>query len=1130
MHHLLGHVSFKKVLELACDPNSGVRVRRSDIATAPACQSCIMAKSRRLRLPDTASRIPATQLGELVHSDTVPVSVTSAAGYTWFVIFLDAWSRWIAVYLYGSKKELLACFMQYTTQCALQHGRDVRVLRGDNEFNTASFRNFCATRGIRQEFSVPHRQGQNGSAERMVRTIGEAIVAIMQHAGLPGSFWAHALLYVVYMFNRTRSTTEAGSMPPILRWSKTMPADTARYHVWGCVCFAHVEKQQRRGKFQARARKALFLGYSTNHDGFVVFLLDTKRVVVRRDVIFDETVVAKDLQLPPSYWAPAVPSGHTSSATLVINIDPGGAPVASRLDANEITTSLNYGPKWASVNGGNYWNKVCEVCNGKTPPLVPCTYCNVALHPMCMNPPQRLPPAGLYACAACTEDAGSPSSVAPAAMHVCVSGGCARHSLRTPLRGEKGGEGSTTTANITAPAVLAAAPRTTAAPEPAVVTRAVATASTAGTTTTPAPTAVPSSMAAPAPTAATATTDAEAKMAPPQLTARELDNITCLEAGLAEQYTLDPVHVLPLPFTTTQDDGGASAHGCYTTTAAAYLTVLAGGEHYEEPLTYRKSLASPQASDWAHAVKTELRALSDMGTFKLVPIPDGRRALTVKWVFKVKTTSDGDLERFKARLVARGFMQLEGVDYGDTYSPVARYASLRFVLAEGAHAQKHIHVTDFTSAFLNSDMDEEEEVFVGIPPGYVESLDTEERARFDELVRLYGKRLGLKLMRGLYGLKQAPRMWSQTLHAFLTGVELKFTQSNFDPCLYYREESDGTFSYLLVYVDDTVLSIRSLQTMEAVKRCLGNKFKMRDLGEICWILRMRVVYNRAQRTLYIDQCRYTLAVLERFKMLEAKAAAVPAPPPRLSKVDGEPLPPSTPYRQAVGALMHLVVGTRPDLAFAVSQVSRFSSAPTTVHWKAVTTILRYLVGTINLGLVFKPSAAAQPASPIRIYAHVDADWGGEPDTRRSTTGFILWVGTMPISWRSKLQGSKTVALSSTESEYVAACGCVQEVMWLRQLVAELGHRQNSATVIFEDNKGVLDLADHPVSGGRTKHIDVKFHYVRQCHLAKSVEMTKIDTKKNTGDLMTKPLGKQVWCVLMPHIMHEVPEDVPAAKE
>ena len=498
----------------------------------------------------------------------------------------------------------------------------------------------------------------------------------------------------------------------------------------------------------------------------------------------------------------------------------------------------------------------------------------------------------------------------------------------------------------------------------------------------------------------------------------------------------------------------------------------------DEP-TYREALAGPQATEWKKAMKAEYDALVANGTWDVVPRPKGMNIIGSKWVLRVKRNADGSVCKFKARFVARGFSQVFGEDYFETFSPVTQCTSIRCLVALAAQHGWKLYQMDVCSAFLNADV--QEEIYVRPPPG------------------MEGEMSGqvLRLRKSLYGLKQAPRNWNGLLDSFLLSVGLK--KSAADPCLY----SNGHQVMVTVWVDDLILTGAHQQRINKLKTQLSNRFKMKDEGELNWCLGMRIITHQDGH-ITMDQEQYIKTMLARFKMSECKPASTPAAlGVRLLKQDG----PQTkseiadmkqvPYRAAVGSLLYASIRTRPDIASAVRAVAKFSNNPGKKHWTAVKRIFRYLKGTTSFGISFSRGKS-------QLVGYCDSDWANDPESRKSVSGYVFLLAGGPVSWKSKAQNS--VALSSCEAEYMAAASAAQEAIHLRRLMASVGQSMSSATIMLEDNQGCIALAHNPVHHSRSKHIDLRAHFIREKVAQGVVDLKYIPTDKQLADILTKPLG------------------------
>ena len=529
----------------------------------------------------------------------------------------------------------------------------------------------------------------------------------------------------------------------------------------------------------------------------------------------------------------------------------------------------------------------------------------------------------------------------------------------------------------------------------------------------------------------------------------------------------------------------------------AYALTIAEDMGIEEPSTYTEAVSCSESEKWAVAMAEELESLHKNQTWDLVPLPKEKRAIGCKWVFKKKEGIPGiEIGRYKARLVAKGYNQREGIDYDEVFSPVVKHTSIRVLLAIVAQFDLELEQLDVKTAFLHGDL--EETIYMAQPEGYyVEGKE-------DHVCRL---------KKSLYGLKQSPRQWYKRFDSFM--IQSGYHRSSYDSCVYLKKISDKSFVYLLLYVDDMLIAAKNMSDVMILKKSLSEEFEMKDLGPAKKILGMEIQRDRKAGKLYLSQRRYIEKVLEKFGMQNSKPVSTPlASHFRLSAIQSpqseieEAAMSSVPYSSAVGSLMYAMVCTRPDIAQAVSVVSRYMAHPGKVHWQAVKWILRYLRGSTKLGLMFDGNSS----NCTSVVGFVDSDYAGDIDKRRSLTGYLFTLSGSAISWKSTLQS--TVALSTTEAEYMAAAEAVKEAIWLRNLVQELGLKQEVNSVVFCDNQSAICLVKNQAYHERTKHIDIKYHFIREAFTERNITVKKVDTADNPADMLTKivPVNKFKHCL------------------
>jgi hypothetical protein len=489
----------------------------------------------------------------------------------------------------------------------------------------------------------------------------------------------------------------------------------------------------------------------------------------------------------------------------------------------------------------------------------------------------------------------------------------------------------------------------------------------------------------------------------------------------------------------------------------------------DEPRNFAEAVTSDEASRWRTAMNEEMASLEENSTWELHNLPEGRKAISNRWVYRKKRNVVGEVTRFKARLVVRGFSQREGIDYTETFSPVARFDTIRAVLSIAADEKLELSQFDVKTAFLHGFIDEE--IYMEQPEGYND-----------------GSQRVCKLLRSLYGLKQSPRCWNKRFKDVL--MNLEFQESTADPCLYFRITGNDKI-ILVLYVDDGIVAATNRQSINIFLDKLKEEFQITVDTLGCFL---NVQIERSiDGTIHITQKRYIEDV---FRMDSANPVSTPIEKCEPLGITEESTSTSAPYREAVSCLMYLAVATRPDIAFAVAYVSRFLEKPKERHWSAVKRIFKYLRGTSALGIRYDALGNAQ------LEAYSDSDFASDPDTRRSVSGIVFKYSGGAIVWASRRQQS--VSLSTTEAEYVAASEAAKDVVWLTRLFNEIAPF-DATPVLQVDNASAIKLAKNPIFHKRSKHIDVRAHFVRELVEEGKLIIEHIASKDQVADLLTKPI-------------------------
>jgi hypothetical protein len=522
------------------------------------------------------------------------------------------------------------------------------------------------------------------------------------------------------------------------------------------------------------------------------------------------------------------------------------------------------------------------------------------------------------------------------------------------------------------------------------------------------------------------------------------------------------------------------------------VCIAESGSH--EPVTYEE--ASQQAV-WNKAMEEEYNALIKNGTWELVSLPEGRRPIGSKWVYKAKENEKGKVVRYKARLVARGFTQKEGLDFKETYSPVTKLTTIRTMLAVAAVKDYIVEQADISNAYLNAEV--EEELYMEQPKGFVQCGPN-------------GEVLVCRLRRSLYGLKQAGRNWNKKIDAWLK--EHGFDQSTVDPCLYVlrTNSKSGDYLALAVYVDDLISLTSSRVLRKRVIEEMAESFKLVDAGLAKWLL--GTLIRQQDGTVTVSQQKYVETLLDRFGMKDCRPVSTPVLNSAEMSDAGrdvgiEPCNKAE-YMSAVGGLIYLSVVSRPDIALAVSRVGQHMANPTQADMVAVKRIFRYLRGTSHYSLVYAREGNTD------LVGYSDSDWAGDLATRKSTSGYTFLLGGAAVSWSSKKQ--QTVALSSTEAEYIALTSAIQEAVYLKSLLADLQLVQDAESVLINvDNQGAIKISKNNITSNRTKHIDIKYHYCREKVQDGTVRLEYIPSEHMVADILTKAVGAVVLGRLVPRI-------------
>lgn len=496
----------------------------------------------------------------------------------------------------------------------------------------------------------------------------------------------------------------------------------------------------------------------------------------------------------------------------------------------------------------------------------------------------------------------------------------------------------------------------------------------------------------------------------------------------------------------------------------------------DKPRTVAQALKD---SRWRNSMSDEFNSQIRHNTWTHIPPHPSYNIIDTKLIFRTKFLPNGNVDKYKSRLVANGYNQQHGIDFHETFSLVIKSTTIRAVLDVIVSLSWPIRQIDVNNAFLQGTLTED--VYVSQPQGFVDP----DRPTYV-----------CHLNKVLYGFKQAQRAWYMELKQYL--VSLGFINSLSDTSLFVLNNIK-LLDYVLVYVDDITVTGNNPSLVERILQQLGTRFSVKDMGEISYFLGIEA--TRTEAGLHLNQRKYILDLLTKMNMQDAKPVTTPmATTPKLT-MSGEPHTNPTEYKTFIGSLQYLAF-TRPDIAYAVNRLSQFMHSPTSDHCQAAKRVLHYLSGTTSYGLYFRKG------NPLSLHAYSDADWAGNATDCVSTNAYIIYLGGHPISWSSKKQ--KGVARSSTEAEYRAVTNAASELLWVCSLLSELGLKLTAAPIIYCDNVGATYLCANPVFHSIMKHIAIDYHFIRELIQSGKLRVFHVSTKDQLADALTKPLSRATF--------------------
>ncbi|KAJ9544634.1 hypothetical protein OSB04_024341 [Centaurea solstitialis] len=1026
-HRRLSHLNYATINQLA---KTGLVTGLPSLrfTKEQLCSACEMGKikksSHKLKVEHNTSK-PL----QLLHMDLCgPMRVQSINGRKYVLVIVDDFSRYTWVNFLRSKDGASDIIISFIRNVQVRLQLPIQVIRTDNgtEFKNRKIDSFLDSVGITHTFSAARTPQQNGVVERKNRTLVEAARTMLTFSKLPLHFWAEAVASTCFTQNRSLITKRFMKTPYELVYNR--PPSIKFFRVFGCECYVKNDKVNL-DKFSPKGDEGVFIGYAKDSPSYRVYNKKTRCVFESTNVDFEEGIEEDSTPTP---------------------VTPGisGVLASDQLHGNPMTSSSPANKPSSSNSNTCDLDELFEFFYKDSPAPA-----NVALPiPAVVQPAPRvmvsatdISSSNLQGTSSSSSVSASPSSrVSPAP----AEGEPSRTFQQAPV------------GNVPSPQSGASSTMSTTSQHQGIPTPAPQVAGPSTSTTQPAPqVAGPSTTTQPAPqvagpsTSTTQTapqaagpshvsTDTPAAPGPIVVQSQVPPTVTTLATTRREPEFYIDLRIEPLPpptlSHTTKWTRAHPLHQVIGSTSAPVKTrsatqnecLFAAFISRHEPSNVTEAL---DISDWVTAMQEELNQFERLGVWRLI--------------FKNKKDEDGIVTRNKARLVTKGFKQQAGIDYDETFAPVARIEAIRIFLAYAAHKNFTVYQMDVKTAFLNGEL--KEEVYVSQPEGFVDRTKPTHVYILDK---------------ALYGLKQAPRAWYDHLSNAL--LENGFYKGKLDPTLFIKTEGNDIL-LVQIYVDDIIFGSTNADMCTWFSDLMTTRFEMSMLRELSFFLGLQVLQK--PDGILINQSKYIGDLLKHFHMDTSSVAKTPMASGTLIGADpkGKPVDQKT-YRAIIGSLLYLTA-SRPDIMFATYFCARFQANPKESHMMAVKRILRYLEGTPNRGLWYPKE------SGFELVAFSDADHGGCQLDRKSTLGHVQFLGDKLVSWGSKEQ--HCVSTSTAEAEYVAAASCCSQVLWMRTQLRDYGYNFNHIP-IYCDSKSAIAITCNPVQHTRTKHIDIRYHFIK----------------------------------------------------
>jgi hypothetical protein len=1098
----------------------------------PMCETCARQKIRKNQSTRVADHTQESLA--LIAFDVAGPFPPSYKGYRYFGEIVDNWSRKTWTLLFKDRTEILPALHKWRKLRERETGKKVLAARTDNAPEILqTLQEWEESDGVKAQTTEPHTSAQNGTAERAIQYTENNIRAMLDDAELPVEFWCEAAKAQAYVRCRMRRgpvvvedvVDETTGKPfkveyrisPEEAYTGKVPKVHDHIKTWGCKVIAHVTRASlpgRQDRLMPTGREGIFMGYDENTTAHhMIYAPDMHTTIPSSNVRFFEDI----------------PGSAIDNFQLWIELSDGSFEKSDGNYSRPPVRNRRGRPKGWRKDGSHLSPPTVDSVRDEQASQLPDYSTESQFTKAAIVVPVQQEPVTLFQSPAFQDTPTSstekeatlrgevPLTVPQKAtdqdvLETAPSGEASPGAGASPIRPQRAAVEDDQEENQLAPLVTPEQEEALTKATPMVVIRSKRSAE--NETSKPGRGKIPrlkdrissaldrpekkffgKKAEDPRQWEIPRTSQEDRRMAnTPDFTVgssiarreglrsgdkRPHDNIMAAETIVERENNSNDAKrvkamLAMLAWFDEEDEWNEGEEAAMVAHAAQHDIPI--------PKNYNEAINDPHyGHKWKEAIEFEIGQLLVNNTWKEDVYPEGANLISTKWVFTLKFNADGTLERFKARLVARGFTQQYGVDYTETFAPTVRMASLRAFMAVVACEDLECRQYDIKNAFTESKL--QEELWMQYPQG----------------IQRTKPGMALRLLRSLYGLKQSARDWNLLMKEEL--LKMGFNQSRADPCLFVHVERQIR---LLVYVDDLAAAALHATDLDWFFSKLSARFNAKNLGEISKILGVRVTRDRSKRTIELDQEQYLEKVLTKFGFPKAVHHDIPTP------MDGyNDLRPATSndtrvdatwYREVVGSLMYAMIYTRPDIAFALGRLSQYNQDPTELHAQGLKRLMRYLRSTTKNRISFGPKG--------NLVVYSDADWATDKSDRKSITASIGLIGGGPVFWGSKKQTA--VATATTEAEYVAMSYTAKQGQWVAQILRDLGFggyvAKNHQTVDTRgDNQGAIALAKNPHLTERSKHIDISYHYVRDLQEKKRVDVKYVPTDEMAADGLSKPL-------------------------